>query len=373
MSEKILHKKSVGKEALSRCINGIVTLCFCFFLHPVFATGFNTFTDFPSDTTKLKDSTKVFKSLLGHSSGVAANTSSYYGLLTPGEIHPSMQSFAQEHLRTRTKLYGAMKVWGRPYFNLYDHILLQHNLPLQLKYVSVIESNLQSTALSRVGAAGPWQLMPDLAREMGLYVNGRYDERTDYVKSTVAAARYMQSLYKQFNDWLLVIAAYNCGPGGVQRAINKSGSKNFWQLQYALPEETRNHVKKFIAVHYFFEGDSKMGSWGALSTLQTAFSNPDENPLLASLDDNTANINIYGKYNSIVVANKLMMDIADFNQLNPGMDEKLAEGEIYQLRLPSDKVELFQAKKLELLKESVDLLLNNANNVVPASELQKNQ
>lgn len=320
----------------------------------------------PSDTTRSKDSTKVFKSLLGQQSAGSTYTSSYFGLLSQNEVHPSMVSFAQDHLRTRSKLYGAMKVWGRPYFNLYDRILLQYNLPLQLKYVSVIESNLQSTALSRVGAVGPWQLMPDLAREMGLNVGRMYDERLDYVKSTYAAAKYMKQLYGQFNDWLLVIAAYNCGPGGVQRAIKKSGSKSFWQMQYHLPEETRNHVKKFIAVHYFFEGDGKNGTWGGGFSAITPYSNPDDNPLLATLEENTATVNIYGKYNSIVVANKMMMDIAEFNQLNPGMDEKLAEGEIYPLRLPSEKIEMFQAKKLELLKESVDLLLNNANSVTPA-------
>ena len=89
--------------------------------------------------------------------------------------------------------------------------------------------------------------------------------------------------------------------------------------------------------------------------------------MLATLEENTATLNIYGKYNSIVVANKMTMDIADFNQLNPSMDEKLASGEIYPLRLPAEKIELFQAKKLELLKESVDLLLNNANSQVPST------
>ncbi len=354
---------------LSSWIQKGLTLCvavFCFSCS-AYANNFSA-EIILTDTTKAKDSTKIFKSLLGQQSTSANNfTSSYYGLLAQNEIHPSMVSFVQDHLKTRTKLYGAMKVWGRPYFNLYDRILLQYNLPLQLKYLSVIESNLQNTALSRVGAVGPWQLMPDLAREMGLYVSGGYDERLDYVKSTYAAAKYMKQLYGQFNDWLLVIAAYNCGPGGVQRAMKKSGSKSFWQLQYFLPEETRNHVKKFIAVHYFFEGDGTNGTWGGGYAAINPYSNPEENPLLATLEENTATLNIYGKYNSIVVANKMTMDIADFNQLNPSMDEKLASGEIYPLRLPAEKIELFQAKKLELLKESVDLLLNNANSQVPST------
>ncbi len=362
--------KSFYKSGIFNCLThaGLILFILVFgFISSADANKFN-YQQILTDTTKAKDSTKIFKSLLGQQASSGNTfTSSYYGLLAPNEIHPSMLSFAQNHLKTRTKLYGAMKVWGRPYFNLYDRILLQYNLPLQLKYVSVIESNLQNTALSRVGAVGPWQLMPDLAREMGLYVSGTYDERLDYVKSTYAAAKYMKQLYGQFNDWLLVIAAYNCGPGGVQRAIKKSGSKSFWQLQYFLPEETRNHVKKFIAVHYFFEGDGSNGTWGGDYASINPYGNPEDNPLLATLEENTATVNIYGKYNSIVVANKMMMDIADFNQLNPGLDEKLASGEIYPLRLPAEKIEMFQAKKLELLKESVDLLLNNANSQVPST------
>jgi membrane-bound lytic murein transglycosylase D len=89
---------------------------------------------------------------------------------------------------------------------------------------------------------------------MGLKVNGNYDERTSTYKSTAAAAKYLKMLDKMFGDWLLVIAAYNSGPGPVLKAIKRSGSRNFWRLQHLLPLETRNHVKRFIAVHYYFEG-----------------------------------------------------------------------------------------------------------------------
>ena len=95
--------------------------------------------------------------------------------------------------------------------------------------------------------------MPYTARDFGLVVNGVVDERRDYFKSTHAAARYLLQLYKQTHDWLLVIAAYNGGPGRVFSAIQRSGSRNFWSLQYNLPEESRNHVKKFIATHYIME------------------------------------------------------------------------------------------------------------------------
>jgi membrane-bound lytic murein transglycosylase D len=90
---------------------------------------------------------------------------------------------------------------------------------------------------------------------LNLKVNARYDERTHFYKSTVAAAKYLRDLYKIFDDWLLVIAAYNSGPGPVLKAIKKSGSRNFWKLQYYLPAETRGHVKKYISTHYFYEGN----------------------------------------------------------------------------------------------------------------------
>ncbi|HUQ97016.1 MAG TPA: lytic transglycosylase domain-containing protein, partial [Chitinophagaceae bacterium] len=100
---------------------------------------------------------------------------------------------------------------------------------------------------------GPWQLMPTTARELGLRVSKKTDERKQYYKSTTAAAKYLRDLYSEYGDWLLVIAAYNAGPGNVNKAIRKAGSRNFWKLQAFLPAETRGHVKRFIGTHYFFE------------------------------------------------------------------------------------------------------------------------
>lgn len=142
-----------------------------------------------------------------------------------------------------------------PYFKIIETVFAKHDLPLQLKYLAVVESELKKSAVSRVGAVGPWQLMPVTARELGLKITAKYDERTHYYKSTDAAAKYLKRLYTLFDDWLLVIAAYNSGPGTVYKAIKKSGSRNFWHLQHYLPAETRLHVKRFIGVHYFFEDD----------------------------------------------------------------------------------------------------------------------
>jgi len=138
-------------------------------------------------------------------------------------------------------------------FNIIEPILAQYDIPKQLKYLAVIESNLKLNARSHAGAVGLWQLMSQTARELGLTVSGKVDERKNSYRSTKAAAKYLRALYKEYGDWLLVIAAYNSGPGVVNAAIKKSGSRNFWKLQSFLPGETRAHVKRYIAVHYFFE------------------------------------------------------------------------------------------------------------------------
>ena len=118
----------------------------------------------------------------------------------------------------------------------------------------MVESELQTRAVSRVGAAGPWQLMPATARILGLKINPRHDERKDYYKSTRAAARHLKDLHEEFGDWLLVFAAYNSGEGTVNAAIKQSKSKNFWMLRPYLPAETREYVDKYIATCFYFEG-----------------------------------------------------------------------------------------------------------------------
>ena len=126
-------------------------------------------------------------------------------------------------------------------------------MPLQLKYLAVVESKLKTTAVSRVGATGLWQFMPSTAKRMGLKITSKYDERKNAYKSTVAAAKYLTLLHGYLNDWLLVVAAYNSGLGNVYKAIKKSGSRDFWKLQHHLPAETRLHVKRFIGTHSYFE------------------------------------------------------------------------------------------------------------------------
>jgi membrane-bound lytic murein transglycosylase D len=162
--------------------------------------------------------------------------------------------FVKKYIKNSSACLVSVKKRSMIPFSIIDSVFNQYHLPVELKYLAVIESELKPSALSHVGARGPWQLMPATAHVLGLKITCQNDERTNYYKSTIAAAKYLRDLYAQFDDWLLVLAAYNAGPKPVYNAIRESGSKNFWVLQNYLPAESRDHVKKFIATHYYFEG-----------------------------------------------------------------------------------------------------------------------
>ena len=137
------------------------------------------------------------------------------------------------------------------YFPLFEEILDKEGLPLEFKYLSVVESALNPIAVSRVGATGLWQFMYNTGKIYDLKINSYYDERRDPVKASYAACRYFKDMYKIYGDWLLVIAAYNCGAGNVNKAIKRAGGqKDFWAISRYLPAETRGYVPAFIAVTY---------------------------------------------------------------------------------------------------------------------------
>jgi membrane-bound lytic murein transglycosylase D len=283
------------------------------------------------------------------------------------QVNPSASVFIEDYMKAHGSYLTKMKGWGQPYFNLIESILTQYGLPRELKYIAVIESNLSTGATSQVGAGGPWQFMPYTARDYGLVVNGYYDERRDYFKSTHAASRYLLTLYKQFNDWLLVMAAYNGGPGRVFNAIKQSGSRNFWNLQYYLPAESRTYVKRFIATHYIMEGSGGVTTVSnqnvGFDTGNGAGANPfDTKPQLTATElETTATQTISGKYNSLVIAKNLAMDIVQFNRYNPDFDYMMANNGNYDLRLPQDKMPIFMANKYVILNECVQLLLGDSN------------
>ncbi|MBS1918317.1 MAG: lytic transglycosylase domain-containing protein [Bacteroidetes bacterium] len=293
-------------------------------------------------------------------------------------LNPRAVSFVQDYIEKNQKDLQNMKSWGRPYFNLIDGILAQYGLPRELKYLAVIESQLKPTSVSWAGAVGPWQLMPQTARLLGLKVTHRYDERTNYYKSTRAAAKYLRDLYTEFGDWLLVIAAYNGGSAHVYSAMHKSGSRNFWDLQYYLPAESRNHVKKFIGTHYIFEGQGGITTLTkdeATEQLSGSSMYVFHRKLSKEELNNSKTISVSGKYHSSVIAKYVVMDIDEFARYNPEFDKVMAStNNTYELKLPADKMELFIANKYQILNESVQMLLNDAaddDSTVPKTAVAK--
>lgn len=182
------------------------------------------------------------------------------------QLNPKAVTYVAHYLKENHEMLVKIKGRSAPYFKIIESLFLKNNLPLELKYLAVIESRLKATAVSHAGAVGPWQLMPQTAKALGLKITRNYDERTHYYKSTAAVCKYLKDLYAEYGDWLLVIAAYNAGPGRVNKAIKQAGSRNFWYLQQYLPAETRGHVKRFIGAHYYFE---QCGSETTLTKAET--------------------------------------------------------------------------------------------------------
>jgi membrane-bound lytic murein transglycosylase D len=273
--------------------------------------------------------------------------------VTMEELNPLAVSFVEDYMEKFGKKMDQVKADGKPYFDMMDAVLVQHGLPKELKYIAVIESFLKTNARSGAGAVGPWQFMPTTARNMGLKVNSNIDERRDLRKSTHAASRYLTSLYSIYGDWLLVIAAYNGGPGNVDAAIRKSGTRDFWKLQHFLPLESRNHVKKFIATHYIMEG---VGGVTTLTKTENAARIMADTA--RTLLPNTKMQLISGRYNSLVIVKYIPIGLTEFNLLNPGFDRTIASNGKYELQLPADKMDLFLTRKFDILNESLQLLLN---------------
>lgn len=277
------------------------------------------------------------------------------------KLNPMAIGFVQNYISKNRKGFLAMKEWAKPYFDMMDEVLTQHGLPKELKYLAVIESGLKHNANSWSGAVGPWAFMPAAAKEYGLKMTKHNDERLDYYKSTHAAARLLTDLYQKYGDWLLVLAAYNGGPGNVNKAIKKSGgSKDFWTLQYYLPVESMNHVKKFIGTHYIFEGEGGITTITKTETKNLLVNGGSSNLKEDEMNNSTA-YNITGRFNSTVIIKYVEIDKATFDRYNPGFDNKIALEGKYELRLPTQKMNTFVSKRYEILDESLQLLLKSAN------------
>jgi membrane-bound lytic murein transglycosylase D len=223
------------------------------------------------------------------------------------------------------------------YFPMYEEILDKEGLPLEFKYLSIIESALNPVAVSRVGATGLWQFMYSTGIIYDLKVNSFTDDRRDPVKSTYAACKYFKDMYSIYGDWLLVIASYNCGAGNVNKAIKRSGGKkNFWEIMQYLPAETRSYVPAFIAVTYVMNYSREHN----LYPITPAYS-------YFQVDT----INVTKQVNFNVLANQIDLPLDVISFLNPIYKKNYIPDteESYTLRLPTNKIALYMAKEEQIL------------------------
>ena len=180
-----------------------------------------------------------------------------------------VDSFIEAYLLKNKKLISRMLALSNYYFPIFEQTLDKYNLPLELKYLSIVESALNPSARSKSGARGVWQFMYPTGKEYGLEVNSYIDERRDPLKSTEAACKYFVKLYDIFGDWNLVLAAYNGGPGYIQRKLISTGKDNFWELRPYLRRETRNYIPSFVAVSYLMTYANEYGIFSDTLQIKT--------------------------------------------------------------------------------------------------------
>ncbi len=175
---------------------------------------------------------------------------------TPFKVNhnPTLERYIRVFLKNRRENIAVLIDKSNYYFPIFETYLDKYDLPIELKYLAVVESALQPNANSPVGAKGLWQFMYQTGKQYGLEVNSYVDERFDPIKSTEAACQYLSYLYKRFDSWDLALAAYNSGPGNVAKAIKRSGGKrNYWEIRAYLPQETKGYLPAFLATYYIFE------------------------------------------------------------------------------------------------------------------------
>ena len=179
------------------------------------------------------------------------------------EYSKGLENIIKSYLKNRPKSFSRLMALSEYYFPLFEEYLSKYNVPMEIKYLAVIESALNPRAKSRVGATGLWQFMYPTGKQFNLEVNSYVDERCDPIKATEAACQYLSSLYNIFGDWDLVLASYNAGPGNVTKAIRRSGSyKNYWNIRPKLPKETQGYVPAFLATMYVYEYSKEHGITG---------------------------------------------------------------------------------------------------------------
>jgi membrane-bound lytic murein transglycosylase D len=246
------------------------------------------------------------------------------------EYNPSLESVIKGYLKNRRKTITKLMALSDYYFPMFEEELDRYNLPLEMKYLAIVESALNPRAVSRVGATGLWQFMYSTGKMFGLDVSSYVDERSDPIKATEAACKYLESLYSSLGDWDLALAAYNSGPGNVAKAIRRSGGKtNYWNIRHNLPRETAGYLPAFLATMYIFEYAEEHGF----------VSNGPRIPYIA-----TDTIRIQKRISLDQVAQVANLDLAELEFLNPSYKLGIipvVNNEKYMLRLPVDVVGKF--------------------------------
>lgn len=255
------------------------------------------------------------------------------------EYNPVLEKVIHSYLKRHKKSMENLMALSTYYFPMFEQGLDKHNIPLEIKYLAIVESTLNPRARSRMGATGLWQFMFSTGKMHGLDVSSYVDERMDPVKSTDAAAMYLSTLYKMFGDWDLVLASYNSGPGNVSKAIRRSGgATDYWKLRPYLPGETAGYVPAFLATMYVFEYAEEHG-----------FQVP--NPNITFFETDTIRTKRMLTFDQISETTGVEKELLQF--LNPSYKLDVIphiEGRNYSLRLPRGESGLFVSNEEDIYK-----------------------
>ncbi|MBN1821755.1 MAG: transglycosylase SLT domain-containing protein [Prolixibacteraceae bacterium] len=267
----------------------------------------------------------------------------------------TVSNFIQLYTVKRREQVEIMLGLSAFYFPMFEEILDKYELPLELKYLPIIESALNPRARSRVGATGLWQFMYSTGKMMKLDITSFVDERNDPLKSTEAAVKYLKQLYDIYNDWHLVIAAYNCGPGNVNRAIRRSGGKkDYWSIYYRLPRETRGYVPAYIAASY----------------VMNYYIEHNLVPRYPDFPIVTDTIMVNSLLHFEQIAATLNMDIDELRTLNPMFRRDVipaSKEKPYALRLPVESIAEFIDNQRAIFSHEQEKYFPNNTLVQPAS------
>jgi len=239
-----------------------------------------------------------------------------------------VRKYIERYITRNRTLVEEMLGMSLYYMPIFEQALEKEGLPLELKYLPVVESALDPNAVSRVGAAGLWQFMVGTGKGLGLEINSLVDERRDPYRSSEMAARYLKNLYQIYNDWSLAIAAYNCGPGNVNKALHRNGGTgDFWEIYNYLPRETRGYVPAFIAANY----------------VMTYYKQHNISPSLARKPLITDTVSVNRRIHFSQIAQVLNMPVEEIRVFNPQFRQDVIPGDNhpYMLVLPSQQVYSF--------------------------------